>query len=199
MGIIEPGSLDLDQVNLRIGGIKTDDRNSLNEGNKFVVVEHFVDREGNPLEARQFDVSSMCYSLFVSPEHSISGRHSGVLRHHNSTEQKGMIVGGGLLKVSPDGAFLCQYSGDFDTEPLRIREKFGALLLPELKKILGQEIPSLNCDVHISHTNTYWLRFRQILEDVKNFYIALGRPQAADRMIARYVHEEKERVRDQNS
>ncbi len=50
MGIIEPGSLDLDQIHLRIGGIRTSDRLPLTEGNKFVVVEHFVDPEGHAVD-----------------------------------------------------------------------------------------------------------------------------------------------------
>ena len=64
MDIIEPGSLDLDQATLRVGGVMlSDDREILVKGNKFIVVEHFVDHEGNPVDEKRFDVTTMCYSI----------------------------------------------------------------------------------------------------------------------------------------
>lgn len=173
MAIIEPGSLNLDTIHLRIGGAKTSDRAELKDGNKFVVVEHFVDPEGTPVDAGQFDVQRMCFSLFVAPEKDDQyGRHRNVLCHHRRQGKIGRIVGGGLLRVLEDqGVILGGYSTDFDSEPLAVRQKLAQLLIPELGRLLVQgNLHSKQVRADVSHVNLYWIRFRQILDQLKEYF-----------------------------
>lgn len=169
MGIIEPGSLDLSQTTLRIGAVKlSENRQVLVEGNKFVVVEHHVDHQGNPIDEERFDHRRMCYSLFIAPEPTENGRHVRVLGHHSPISGKtGRIVGGGLLTVKENLIGLQGASIDFNAEPLQQRQQFGQLLLPELKKILGKDALRIVANTSFWSTNLYWLRFRQILEEMQ--------------------------------
>src|SRR3989338_2936296 len=113
--IIEPGSLDFDEVRIRLGGVETHPYATLvqhysNEkflGNKYVVAEHFVSPEsGTPVDADIFDHRTMCYSLFAVPVGD-SGRHKNVIPYHVNqkgfTEKTGLVVGGGLVRAPNDG------------------------------------------------------------------------------------------------
>ncbi len=166
MDIIEPGSLDLDAVHLRIGGIYTADHTPMEKGNKFIVVEHFTDPQGEVIDEKIFDASRMCYALFIAPEDNDTGRHRNILQYHGCVPgEKGRIVGGGLLKVENAKASLSRTSGDFSAEPEDIRKKFSHLLLPELQKLQSAENLSIEvATISFESTNHYWLRFRQVLE-----------------------------------
>ncbi len=192
MPILEPGSLDLDTINLRVGGIKTSERPVLERGNKFVVVEHFVGPDGEPIDETRFDTARMCYSLFVAPElNDRWGRHRYVLGHHRSEIKgnTGRTVGGGLLKVdSRHRGKLDDYSVDFRAEPQEVRQKLADLLGPQLKVHLGEEAVTMAPPYgSLRDLNNYWLRFRQILEQVQELYP----PQVIDELLGTYRKEEE--------
>lgn len=171
MGFIEPGSLHLDAVHLRIGGVKTANYAPLKNGNKFIVAEHFVDPDGKPVNEKQFDVSRMCYSLFISPE-SRSGSHERVMKYHKVEGAIGRIVGGGLLTINAGNATLANHSGDFCAEPASVRARFAALLLPVLQTLPDARDLSVVEGVpeELGDINLYWLRFRQIFEAIEKKY-----------------------------
>ncbi|TSC58410.1 MAG: hypothetical protein Greene041619_634 [Candidatus Peregrinibacteria bacterium Greene0416_19] len=199
--VITPGSLDIETVSLRIGVVDTHPLAELiSKGNKFVVAEHFVDQAGNPLDDLQFDAQRMCYSLFVAPI-PITGRHSQVIPHNRIriTGRTGHIVGGGVLDVGNNNSMaLDDYSGDYMQEPPMIRQRLMAMLLPILRERFSQ--PALRLRQYASaedagalytdFTNVYWLRFRQVLEALKQ-----QDEWAADARIRRYQYSEEERVR----
>jgi hypothetical protein len=187
MDIIEPGSLDLDQVHLRIGGIKTDKAVPLEEGNKFVVAEYFADPDGKSIDEARFDVSRMCYALFVSPEHPKNGRHKWVLGHHPSQPKTGRIVGGGLVKAAGNTGSIENYSGDFSAEPGPVRQKLAGLLQSEIARLLGQEGFSMTAELKsLSSINSYWLRYRQVLNEFTEFYNDIQLPHEVERLIRTY-------------
>ncbi len=114
----------------------------------------------------------MCYSLFVSPEHHENGRHKHVLRHHASSGKTGKIVGGGLLTANGQTALLHDSSSDFGPEPEPVRKQFAALLLPELQKISAAGPTSAEGGAgSLRSMQVYWLRFRQVMEAVKQYHL----------------------------
>ncbi len=187
MGIIEPGSLDLDTIHLRIGGVKMDNTVPLESGNKFVVAEYFADPDGKSIDEARFDVSRMCYALFVSPEDLIHGRHKWVLSHHPAHPKTGRIVGGGLMKVKGATGSIENYSGDFSAEPGPVRQKLAGLLQPEMALLLGQESFSMTAELKsLSSINSYWLRYRQVLNEFTEFYNDIQLPHEVERLIRTY-------------
>ena len=197
MEFTEPGTLDLKATQLRLGGLLvSSDSAALEKGNKFIVVEHFVDPQGQPIDAVQFDSIRMCYSLFVSPESKSHGRHSNVLGHHTEYGKIGRIVGGGLLQVfGTHQALLSDFSGDFDAEPQSIRQKLAGLLLPELQKIRGADTLTMEVARNSpTRVNYYWFRFRQVLEQFRDHYTA--DPAFFDRCVGLYRKEEERHVRN---
>ena len=140
MGIVEAGSLDLNTIHLRIGGIKTNNVVPFEKGNKFIIAEHFVDPDGNPVDDEQFDVSSMCYSLFSAPEDENDCLHAAVVGWHDIEGAFGRFVAGGLLKGKSESKIgtldMSDYSNQFGVEPLVVRQRFAALLITRAKEIL---------------------------------------------------------------
>jgi hypothetical protein len=169
MGITEIGSLDLDTVHVGIGGVIVDST-TLAKGNKFVVVEHFIDRDGKPVEEKFFDPTRMQYSFFVSPEENTErGRHKWVMNHHNNFVGKiGRTVGGGLLQVRTNNTVdLSLASGDYDAEPQKVRDEVFELLLPILQeKLKKPELVKGYVNTVQLLVNVYWYRFRQVLEEI---------------------------------
>jgi hypothetical protein len=150
--------------------VKVGDRADLQRGNKFVVQEYFMDKEGNPVESQTFDARQMSYALFVSPEHYLNGRHRNVPYSHQPRAKAGKILGGGLLRVSEEGVVgLTRYSVDFGVEPLEARQALQQLLIPELRIALND--PSLRASESVTtdaiRIHDHWLRFRQALEALR--------------------------------
>jgi len=149
-------------------------RNNIHEyGNKFVIAEHFVDREGNPVDEEQFDVRRMCYSMFVAPIRD-NGRHKNVIPYHQSrgfAEKIGTITGGGIITVNEAHTLeVGEESEDFMREPPFLRAQFAKLLLENLTGSLNAsdltlaERVSSRTDFYAPRVNSYWLRYSQVLE-----------------------------------
>lgn len=192
MSIIEPGSLDIETVNVRIGGIITNDKVRTYEGNKFVVVEEFADVEGHPINQVRFDVSIMCYTLFISPEDSIVGRHRNVLMYHDTTAMIGRIVGGGSLQVeNDDKVWFDNSSGDYGSEPQIVRQRLAELLLPALKISLQQDNLYLkSVSTYPEDTHSYWLRYQQVYSELMQHYDKEGKAAAFQQKLEQFQDEE---------
>lgn len=179
--IVEPGSLDIEDAHVCLGGIETDDLPTLQSiysdynqrGNKFVTAEVFVNNNGLPLEAEQFDVRQMCYGMFVAPIRD-GGRHYNVIPYNQRkgfSRRIGAITGGGLVRIAEEKTVVVDnLSGDYRREPDYLRAKFAALLLAELRLKLGE--PELKVAERTLNAtsfydfgvNRYWLRYRQVLD-----------------------------------
>ena len=193
MADMEPGSMDLELARVSVGGVKLSNREVLQrDGNKFVVVEHHIDAAGQPIEDRQFDAARMCYALFVSPEYGSESRHRYVVNHHRPVVGKiGRTVGGGYLSVSSAGKVqLGSSSMDFHAEPEILRQRFADLLLPILQSTLNDSNLVLSHGkIYPDDINTYWLRYRQIVEALKAAdNVSLSTVEA---MIRRFQREER--------
>lgn len=169
MDIVEAGSWDFDQARFRIGGVKTGSRDDVERGNKYVVVEHWIDVDGKPIDAEKFEVATMCYSLFLSPV----GRHIDVLAHLKPIVGKACrIVGGGSVKISRHGDAACDsYSGDFGAEPSEARKILSGLLTVPLQQSLPDfSISEVRPVPQPGYMNLYWLRYAAILQDLEQMY-----------------------------
>ncbi|MEK7591561.1 MAG: hypothetical protein AAB489_05155 [Patescibacteria group bacterium] len=173
--VIEPGSLDIHEVHLRIGGLITDtDKGKLRTGNKFIVVEHFVTPNGEPVEANAFDVRNNCYSLFTMPKPEVyeHERHKYILSHHTPLRGRtGTIMGGGMLRIMRE-LMHTDHSINYGAVPRYLCEQFENLILAVMRE--RTQVPDLQPKVPVTEGSNHlyyddqvsfrWLQFRQVAE-----------------------------------
>ena len=202
--IVPPGSLNIEDITLHVGGVEMSSPEQLlqldgdedNRGNKCVIAEMFVDKEGNPVDAEQYNFRTTAYGIFVAPI-SEKGRHKNVIpylhQHGVLKAQIGKITGGGLISVpDPDQLKVSDYSGDYKAEPNSVRVQLAKLLLQEVSAKFGCNEMQLSKDTksYSDWVNPYWLRFAQVLEAAEGDF----EKQQFDDLLQRYLRQEKGRV-----
>ena len=78
--ILQPGSLDLDDVDLNIGGLIDCSAEAMDEGRKYVLIEDGLDRFGFPLQEIQNGMRKRSYTLLMGPDSPEKGRHRSIPR-----------------------------------------------------------------------------------------------------------------------
>ncbi len=169
--IIEPGSLDIEQIMpVRVGGMRDCGREALIEGRKFIVIEdqgEFTEADLDMTAWQPFDYRTQQYSILVGPAKE-SGRHAGIPSKHR--RKISAIVGGGIVKIIPVNAknmlLLEDYSAIYDAEPDFLRHQFAVKLLALLRLEPGFEelelSPDQGTDYYQLNTNPYWQRYDKV-------------------------------------
>ncbi len=178
------GEFDLNDVRLNIGHVHLQDNFHTN---KFILVEHQIDKDGKPIPHNIFDVQTMCYSLFSVPKVKTE---SGELKHYqipryirdtlqlpDAVSNIHSIVGGGELEIRPieKTVDLRSFSAAYGRELPVIRDRLRKQLREYLRAIgleynLGTEEPEppLN-EKGAKNLNPYWLRFKQAMAIVEPY------------------------------
>ena len=184
MTVIEAGSwdIDLNTVPLRVAHVNVGNIDRFREdGIRFIVSELFQSPDGKNLDAKIFDVRTMCYGLLIAPVQ----KHAEI---PNQTPEirLGKLVGGGHLFYYKEAITMAGNSFKYDREPDAIRSRFSALLQPTLREKVSPDVEvNYNKDPNsLQYLSPYWLRYRQINDEVQSLDVDW-----AQRMRSRYRYD----------